>query len=53
MSEILEERSQDMVDLFAKEVNKYNLRYKTFLSSLRRKQKFIYLMYFYCCCKNA
>ncbi len=27
MSEILDERSQDMVDLFAKEVNKYNLRY--------------------------
>ena len=26
MSEILEEKSQDMVDLFAKEVNKYNLR---------------------------
>jgi hypothetical protein len=28
MSEILEEKSQDMVDLFAKEVNKYNLRYE-------------------------
>jgi hypothetical protein len=27
MSEILDDRSQDMVDLFAKEVNKYNLRY--------------------------